>query len=417
MASPPPPPPPSHALPRFPPPPPPLPPPPPSLLFLPRPQLSLLGSDGRSYTFLAKPKDDLRKDNRMMEAAGVINRLFAGDPAARRRNLYLRWAAGGCARACVCVCSGGGGVPRGWAGVDAVMVGVSGACWCCHCCFCPPTLRDSPAPPPPAHPRPPSPPCPARRRRFAVLPIGEDNGIVEWVLHTTGLRHCLTDAYSAAGLFDARTNRTIQKIWDGAPPVGGLPGVAGWAGWGGGGRLGGGVGWWWLGWGRQGERAGRVLYGGTVMCLLADTKAARDAPHPYPHPPHTHARLPQTKRRAEVLDEVLRAYPPLFHRWLLGRFTEPAAWLSARLAYTRTAGKAGADALSCLALLPRTPHHTTPALATLRDVPPPTHQPASFAASLPNLQPCGAWWVTWWVWATGTARTSWWTAAAGTWCT
>lgn len=29
----------------------------------------------------------------MMEAAGVVNRLFAGDPAARRRNLYLRWVA------------------------------------------------------------------------------------------------------------------------------------------------------------------------------------------------------------------------------------------------------------------------------------------------------------------------------------
>lgn len=29
------------------------------------------------------------------------------------------------------------------------------------------------------------------RSRFAVLPIGEDNGIVEWVLSTTGLRHCI----------------------------------------------------------------------------------------------------------------------------------------------------------------------------------------------------------------------------------
>ena len=54
--------------------------------------MTLIGSDGRLYTFLAKPKDDLRKDNRMMEAAGVVNRLFAGDPAARRRNLYLRCA-------------------------------------------------------------------------------------------------------------------------------------------------------------------------------------------------------------------------------------------------------------------------------------------------------------------------------------
>ena len=40
--------------------------------------------------FLAKPKDDLRKDHRMMEVAGVINRLFAREPSSRRRNLYLR---------------------------------------------------------------------------------------------------------------------------------------------------------------------------------------------------------------------------------------------------------------------------------------------------------------------------------------
>lgn len=55
-----------------------------------RPQITLIGSDGREYTFLAKPKDDLRKDHRMMETAGVINRLFAREPASRRRNLYLR---------------------------------------------------------------------------------------------------------------------------------------------------------------------------------------------------------------------------------------------------------------------------------------------------------------------------------------
>lgn len=39
-----------------------------------------------------------------------------------------------------------------------------------------------------------------------------------------------------------------------------------------------------------------------------------------------------------MLDEVLSNWPPLFHRWQLGNFTEPAAWLNARLAYTRTAG-------------------------------------------------------------------------------
>ena len=53
-------------------------------------QIVLLGSDGRRYMFLAKPQDDLRKDSRMMEVAGVVNHLFTGQPASRRRNLYLR---------------------------------------------------------------------------------------------------------------------------------------------------------------------------------------------------------------------------------------------------------------------------------------------------------------------------------------
>lgn len=38
-----------------------------------------------------------------------------------------------------------------------------------------------------------------------------------------------------------------------------------------------------------------------------------------------------------MLDELLHEFPPLFHRWLLARFPEPAAWLTARLAYSRTA--------------------------------------------------------------------------------
>lgn len=53
-------------------------------------QVVLLGSDGREYAFLVKPDDDLRKDSRMMETAGLLNRLFAKDPASRRRNLYIR---------------------------------------------------------------------------------------------------------------------------------------------------------------------------------------------------------------------------------------------------------------------------------------------------------------------------------------
>ena len=53
-------------------------------------QVVFVGSDGKDYPFLLKPDDDLRKDTRMMETAGLLNRLFARDPLSRRRNLYIR---------------------------------------------------------------------------------------------------------------------------------------------------------------------------------------------------------------------------------------------------------------------------------------------------------------------------------------
>lgn len=72
------------------------------------------------------------------------------------------------------------------------------------------------------------------RSRFAVLPIGEDNGIVEWVPHTAGLRHCLNDTYAAAGLYEgSNTNRRVQRIWDAAPVSRRGRGGGGWGGCGG----------------------------------------------------------------------------------------------------------------------------------------------------------------------------------------
>lgn len=107
-----------------------------------------------------------------MEAAGVINRLFASDPAARRRNLYLRCAVWGPAW----------GPARG-----AAQPGTTPACggslagrravW---------GIRAPPPAPCCVPLRQPHPTPPSVRRRFAVLPIGEDNGVVEWVLNTTG---------------------------------------------------------------------------------------------------------------------------------------------------------------------------------------------------------------------------------------
>eukprot|EP00727_Mastigamoeba_balamuthi_P010260 m51a1_g5857 hypothetical protein (2841) ;mRNA; r:365248-375650 len=45
---------------------------------------------GRDAMFLLKPKDDLRRDARMMEIYGVINKTLSQDQDARRRNLYIR---------------------------------------------------------------------------------------------------------------------------------------------------------------------------------------------------------------------------------------------------------------------------------------------------------------------------------------
>lgn len=193
-----------------------------------------------------------------------------------------------------------------------------------------------------------------------MLPIGEDNGIVEWVPNTRGMRHCLADTYAAAGLYEGhRTNRAIQRIWEGSPQVRAR---------GAGVRQGGGS----VGGVPDQSRLPRpALLPSFPIALLACTAPPRhtamllhqdvgrfaaepsdrfpSAPrlpnHPFPcralslDPPSPPlcCKL-QNRRRAEVLDEVLQNWPALFHRWQLGNFTEPAAWLNARLAYTRTAG-------------------------------------------------------------------------------
>ncbi|TPX33900.1 hypothetical protein SmJEL517_g03296 [Synchytrium microbalum] len=53
-------------------------------------KITMLGSDGRRYMFLCKPKDDLRKDARLCEFNSVINKLLKKDPEARKRNLRIR---------------------------------------------------------------------------------------------------------------------------------------------------------------------------------------------------------------------------------------------------------------------------------------------------------------------------------------
>lgn len=50
-------------------------------------KITVWGSDGKQYPFLCKPKDDLRKDARLMEFNSMINKLLRKDSESRRRNL------------------------------------------------------------------------------------------------------------------------------------------------------------------------------------------------------------------------------------------------------------------------------------------------------------------------------------------
>lgn len=52
-------------------------------------RITIKGSDGKNYFFLCKPKDDLRKDARVMEVNNAINHLLANDPEARKRRLRI----------------------------------------------------------------------------------------------------------------------------------------------------------------------------------------------------------------------------------------------------------------------------------------------------------------------------------------
>ncbi len=53
-------------------------------------KVNVRGSDGRSYGLLCKPKDDLRKDQRLMEFNAMINRALHKDIEASKRRLYIK---------------------------------------------------------------------------------------------------------------------------------------------------------------------------------------------------------------------------------------------------------------------------------------------------------------------------------------
>lgn len=53
-------------------------------------RITLIGDDGRDYMIMMKPKDDLRKDFRLMEFNAIVNRCLRQDAEARQRRLKIR---------------------------------------------------------------------------------------------------------------------------------------------------------------------------------------------------------------------------------------------------------------------------------------------------------------------------------------
>jgi len=50
-------------------------------------KITITGSNGQTYVFLGKPKDDLRKDARLMDFNAIINKFLKGNSESRRRQL------------------------------------------------------------------------------------------------------------------------------------------------------------------------------------------------------------------------------------------------------------------------------------------------------------------------------------------
>ncbi|KAK1813304.1 serine/threonine-protein kinase M1 [Friedmanniomyces endolithicus] len=53
-------------------------------------KINVRGSDGKLYSLLCKPKDDLRKDQRLMDFNGIINRALKRDAESSKRQLYIK---------------------------------------------------------------------------------------------------------------------------------------------------------------------------------------------------------------------------------------------------------------------------------------------------------------------------------------
>lgn len=151
-------------------------------------KMSIKGSDGHLYAILAKPKDDLRKDQRLMEFDTMINRFLKRDIDASKRRLYIR--------------------------------------------------------------------------TYAVIPLNEECGVIEWVNSLKTMRDVLLKLYR---------DRNI------------------------------------------------IIDYGSLRTILDDICAR------------------STDKAKDYTERVLPMFPPVLRYWFIETFSDPGAWLSARIRYTRSA--------------------------------------------------------------------------------
>lgn len=105
-------------------------------------KITIVGSDGKKYIFLCKPKDDLRMDCRVMEFNSLINKLLKKNPETRQRRLAIR--------------------------------------------------------------------------TYAVMPLNEECGLLEWVSNTAGYRNIVNDIYRSKGRLPRSSEiKTIMNLRSG----------------------------------------------------------------------------------------------------------------------------------------------------------------------------------------------------------
>ncbi|KAF2357789.1 Phosphatidylinositol 3-/4-kinase catalytic domain [Trinorchestia longiramus] len=135
-------------------------------------KITLRGSDGQKYIVMCKPKDDLRKDCRLMDFTRFVNRLLRRDPDARRRDLLIRtYVSGG-----EWWCMSGEEVMGKWC--------ASGGVWV----VC---VENT---------------CAVYRlgnlvTGQGVVPLNEECGLLEWVHDLHGLRCVLHKIYREKGIY------------------------------------------------------------------------------------------------------------------------------------------------------------------------------------------------------------------------